>query len=91
MRFAVAIVAALGIAPMQCAHKPDPDLRREEAADDALWDLAQSFRAQGNEAAARETLRYLAAKFPSSRHAAAARAESGGTPPAEGPRGADGG
>jgi hypothetical protein len=80
MRFAFALVAALGIAPMQCAHKPDPDLRREESPDDALWDLAKTFRAQGNEAAARETLKFLAQRYPSSRHAEAARAESGGQP-----------
>ena len=77
-----AMVLALGLgsfgtAPMQCAHKPDPDVRREDAPDDALWGLAAEFRARGNEVAAKETLRYLVEKYPSSRHAAEARSEIG--------------
>jgi hypothetical protein len=79
MRFvATALIASLGIAPVQCAHKPDPDVRREDGPDDALWALAHDFRAKGNEAAAQETLRYLAEKYPASRHAVEARAETSG-------------
>ncbi len=78
----LAAAASLSIAPMQCAHKPDPDLRREDSPDDALWGLAQDLHARGNDAAAHEALRYLLAKYPSSRHAAEARAELGaGAPP----------
>lgn len=72
-----ALALALGSAPVQCAHKPDPDLRREDGPDDALWGLAQSFEAKGDAAAARETLRYLLEKYPSSRHAAEARSQLG--------------
>ena len=74
---ATGFAAAIGAAPVQCAHKPDPDLRREDAPDDALWGLAADFRAKGNEAAAKETLRYLVEKYPTSRHAEAARSELG--------------
>lgn len=69
------LAAAFAIAPMQCAHKPEPDLRREDSPDDALWGLAESFRAKGDDASRRETLRYLVEKYPTSRHAEDARAE----------------
>lgn len=77
--FAVAgiFLAALGSAPMQCKHDPDPSLRREDTAGDALWDLAQDFRTKGNETAAKDTLRFLVARYPSNRHVPEARAELG--------------
>ncbi len=71
------VLAALGSAPMQCKHDPDPSLRREDTAGDALWDLAQDFRAKGNEAAAKDTLRFLVTRYPSNRHVPAAKAELG--------------
>jgi hypothetical protein len=64
-------------APMQCTHEPDPSLRIEDTAGDGLWGLAQQFRTRHEDAAARETLRYLVERYPSSRHAAEARAELG--------------
>jgi hypothetical protein len=70
-----ALVAALGSAPLQCKHDPDPNLRREDTAGDALYALAQDFRAKGNEAAAKETLRFLVERYPSNRHVPAAKAE----------------
>jgi Tfp pilus assembly protein PilF len=73
---ALAAVIAVG-APLQCGGGGDPSLRREDSAGDALYALAQDFRAKGNEAAARDTLRYLVEHYPSNRHAAAARAELG--------------
>ena len=48
-----ALLAALGTAPMQCRHDPDPNLRREDDAGDALYSLAQDFRAKGDEESAR--------------------------------------
>jgi len=78
LRFtAFSLAAAMAIAPVQCAHKPDPDLRREDAPGDALWGLAQSFKAKGDDAAARETLRYLVEKYPASVHADEARSALG--------------
>ena len=74
---ALGLGASLTLAPFQCARDPDPNLRREDTAGDALWALAQDFRGRGNEPAARETLRYLVVKYPSSRYAPAAREELG--------------
>ncbi|MCL2779259.1 MAG: hypothetical protein FWD73_14785 [Polyangiaceae bacterium] len=76
-RFALAgaLLAALSGAPMQCSRHPSPELRTEDSAGDALWGLAQNFRAKGNEQAARETMRFLVERYPSNRHAPAARAE----------------
>lgn len=74
-----ALVAALGSAPLQCKHDPDPSLRREDSAGDALYALAQDFRAKGNEPAAKQTLRFLVERYPSNRHVPAARAELDGT------------
>jgi hypothetical protein len=71
------LAAALGVAPMQCRRDPDPNLRWEDTAGDALWGLALDFEARKDEAAAKETLRYLVEKYPSSRHAPAARAKLG--------------
>jgi hypothetical protein len=70
------VVTALG-APLQCGGGKDPALRREDSAGDALYGLAQDFRAKGNEDAARFTLRYLIEHYPSNRHVPAARDELG--------------
>jgi hypothetical protein len=70
-----ALLAALGVAPLQCRHDPDPSLRREDSAGDALYALAQDFRAKGDEPATRQTLRYLVEHYPSNRRVAEARAE----------------
>jgi hypothetical protein len=75
------VVASLG-APMQCGSGSEPAMRREDSAGDALYGLAQDFRAKGNEQAAKETLRYLVEHYPSNRHVPAAREELGqGTAP----------
>jgi outer membrane protein assembly factor BamD (BamD/ComL family) len=68
-------VGALASAPIQCKRDPDPNLRMEDTAGDALWDLSQKFKAEGNTDAARATLKYLVDKYPSSRHAGAAKEE----------------
>ena len=76
----LATAAALAVgAPLQCGGGGDPNLRREDSAGDALYALAQDFHAKGNDAAARDTLRYLVEHYPSNRHAEAARAELGGS------------
>lgn len=77
--FAGALVAALG-APLQCGGGSSEAPRREDTAGDALYALAQDFRAKGDEPAARQTLRYLVEHYPSSRHAPAAREELDGAP-----------
>ena len=78
---AAAVVAALGNAPLQCSRNQDNDLRREDTAGDALYALAQDFRAKGNEEAAKQTLRYLVDHYPANRHAPAARDELEGKAP----------
>lgn len=77
LRLAAASIAsaALSLAPFQCAHDPDPSVRREDTAGDALWALAQDFRARHDVAAARDTLKFLIEKYPSSRHSPAAKEE----------------
>lgn len=70
---ALALASLVAIAPMQCAHDPDPSVRREDTAGDALWSMGQRFEAEHEEKAARETYSYLVDQYPSSRHAEAAR------------------
>ena len=73
----VIAVLALAQAPMQCTHEADPNVRQEDTAGDALWDLAHDFKTRGDDAAYRHTLETLVARYPSSRHAAAAKEELG--------------
>jgi hypothetical protein len=76
--FAAGVLASmLGNAPMQCSRSPDPANRREDTAGDALWDLAEDFKAKGNDEARKQTLRFLVEKYPSNRHVPAAREELG--------------
>lgn len=80
-----ALLAALGNAPLQCGHGSDSKLRTEDDAGDALYALAQDFRAHGDEAGAKQTLRFLVEHYPSNRHVPEARSELGGaTPPSAG-------
>ncbi len=72
---AIAVATLLSIAPIQCAHDPDPNMRREDSPGDALWTMSQKFEAEHNDAAEKETLEYLISQYPSSRHAEAARDE----------------
>jgi hypothetical protein len=75
---AFALVSVFGVSsgavPLQCGGSDTPaELRTEDTAGDALWDLAAKFRAEHDDAAAKETLQYLVAQYPSSRHAGAAK------------------
>jgi hypothetical protein len=69
------------LAPFQCGSTRDPNLRREDTAGDGLWELAERFRAEKNEAARRDTLKFLVERYPSSRHAPFAREELGDAAP----------
>lgn len=73
------VAGTLGNAPMQCGGGHGDD-RHEDDAGDALWNLAQDFKAKGNHEAAKQTLRHLVEKYPSNRHALAAREELGMPP-----------
>jgi len=76
-----AIAIALVIAPFQCGGGDAP--RREETAGDALFALSEDFESKGDHGAAQRTLRYLVDRYPSSRHADAAKRKldlDGGSP-----------
>jgi hypothetical protein len=69
------VALGLGGAPLQCASDPDPELRRYETPGEALYGLAQQFKAKGDEEAWRATLEYLIARYPNSRFAVTARSD----------------
>ncbi|MCU0682499.1 MAG: hypothetical protein MUF34_09625 [Polyangiaceae bacterium] len=65
----------LSAAPYQCSKGYDPALRREDTAGDGLWALAEDFRTRGDARGREQTLRFLVARYPSSRRATKARDE----------------
>lgn len=75
IRAGLLAVSLAAFAPFQCGGGSSEPAAHEPSAGDALWDLAQDFHKQGNEPAARATLKYLVDHFPSNRHAPAARDE----------------
>lgn len=72
-----AAASLLAQAPLQCARDEPAELRRYETPPEALHELAERFRAEGNEAARRETLEFLLERYPNSRYARQARQELG--------------
>jgi hypothetical protein len=71
--WAATILSTVSIAPMQCGHTPDVELREDETPGDALWQLAQRFEAAHDAAGERRTLEYLVERYPASRWVSAAR------------------
>ena len=71
---ALLLAGALVYAPYQCGKSPEPSLR-EETPGEALYGLAQKMKADGDEQGYRTTLRYILARYPSSRYAQAARVD----------------
>jgi hypothetical protein len=68
------LLAAVVSAPLQCARaRPAPERRTEDDAAEVLYTLAETFKAEGNLGARAETLRFLMARYPTSRFAEAAR------------------
>jgi hypothetical protein len=65
------LAGALLYAPYQCGKAPERSLR-EETPGEALYGLAQKMKADGDEQGYRTTLRYIVARYPSSRYATAA-------------------
>src|SRR4051812_19300293 len=65
--------AAASFAPFQCAGEAKPDLRREEEPAEALYNLAEQFKAKGAAGARADTPRYIAKMSPTSRFAESAR------------------
>lgn len=72
-----AAVALAHLAPMQCQSDPEPAERRYETPAEALYDLAQRFKKQGDEQAWRETLEYLIERYPNSRYTVMAKDDLG--------------
>ncbi|WP_437663235.1 hypothetical protein [Sorangium sp. So ce1182] len=68
------LLAAVARAPYQCgASEVDPDRRIYEDPSEALYDLAERFKARGDRGAHADTLRFLVERYPSSRFAEMAR------------------
>ena len=68
----------LAHAPLQCSHDPEPDVRRYETPPEALYTLAQRFKEKGERRSYRETLAFLAERYPNSRFAMRAKDELAG-------------
>ena len=70
---AVAVLVLSGLAasaPLQCGSgDPESTERRGETPGEALYDLAQEFKARGDEDGWRRTLEYLKRRYPNSRFA----------------------
>jgi hypothetical protein len=76
--FALLLTTALFVhAPLQCSREPEPELRRYETPPEALFGLAERFKAKGNSRAYRDTLAYLVERYPSSRFAERAKQDLG--------------
>jgi outer membrane protein assembly factor BamD (BamD/ComL family) len=71
------LAAATASAPLQCARTHPsgeaPERRTEDDAAEVLYTLAEKFKAEGNLGARAETLRFLMARYPTSRFAESAR------------------
>ena len=67
------LTAATAAAPMQCQSEPPADERRYEEPSEALYDLAQRFRAQGNSKAWQTTLETIIERYPNSRESVMAK------------------
>ncbi len=85
------VAAALGQAPLQCASSTPPSERTYETPAQALYGLAQQFKAKGNEDSWRTTLEYLVARYPNSRFAGMARTDLAAAKGTKGAAGASGG
>ena len=67
---------ALGAAPLQCGSG-EVDDTRHETPPEALYELAQRFQKQGDEAARKKTLEFLIERYPNSRFAVRAKNDLG--------------
>ena len=67
------LLVMTGTAPFQCASDPDPNRRLEDTPAEALWNLAERFRAQSDEDSRRVALHELVDRYPSSAEAERAR------------------
>jgi hypothetical protein len=75
------LFVALAFAPLQCGGSGDDADQRIETPPEALYGLAEKFRADGDERARRETLAYIVERYPNSRFAVRAKHELTGAAP----------
>ena len=75
MRCVFALLVAIGStsAPLQCQSDPPREERRYERPPEALYDLAQRFREQGDAQAWQTTLEMIVERYPNSREAVMAK------------------
>jgi outer membrane protein assembly factor BamD (BamD/ComL family) len=71
---------ALGNAPLQCGSG-ESEGARYETPPEALYELAQRFKKQGNDGSHKQTLEFLIERYPNSRFAVRARNELGQSEP----------
>ncbi|HVY46632.1 MAG TPA: hypothetical protein VHB21_12175 [Minicystis sp.] len=69
---------AAGRAPFQCSSKQGPEMRLEDDPAQALYRLAQQFKAEGDDRARVETLEYIVKRYPASRFATQAKLDLDG-------------
>ena len=78
VRSALILSAALSTAPFQCTSTdPYDQVAMEETAGQALYELAEQFKKDGDTEAWRTTLEHLIERYPSSRFATTARRDLG--------------
>jgi TolA-binding protein len=70
----IALGVLSGYAPYQCGKGADRSVR-EETPGEALYGLAQKLKADGDVQGYRTTLRYIIARYPSSRFATSAKVD----------------
>jgi len=75
----VRLLGAIGLAllfsgaPMQCQSEPPPEQRRYERPSEALYELAERFKREGEQKAWRTTLETIIERYPNSREAVMAK------------------
>jgi hypothetical protein len=62
-------LSSVALAPFQCESEVDPSRATHESPAEALFRLAEQFKADGEEKARVRTLRHLIERYPSSRFA----------------------
>jgi len=70
----LAAALALGSAPLQCGSG-ESEGARYETPPEALYELAERFREQGDENGRRKTLEFLIERYPNSRFAVRAKSD----------------
>jgi hypothetical protein len=70
---ALSLASLLGTAPLQCGSDSESAEARTETPGEALYGLAQEFKARGDADGWRRTLEYLRRRYPNSRFAVRAK------------------